>query len=106
MPRIRSQLTCFGLSVLLAACAHRSTVPGAGAARGSGVPGASPLPTPAGQPTTATSNPNMSRKRVARKEEPATLIADDRSRCTVTAERFRDTKVGDNVICDWRAGEH
>ncbi|HMA23673.1 MAG TPA: hypothetical protein VKP00_06755 [Gemmatimonadaceae bacterium] len=48
----------------------------------------------------------MSRKRVAGKQEPATLIADDRSRCTVTAERFRDTKVGDNVICDWRAGEH
>lgn len=106
MSRIRSQVVWCGLAVMVAACTRTSRGAGVGAARGSGTPAPAALPVPAGQPATATSNPNMSRKRVAGKEEPATLIADDRSRCTVTAERFRDTKVGDNVICDWRAGEH
>ena len=106
MSRIRSQAVWFGLALMVAACTRTSRGAGVGAARGSGTPGPAALPAPAGQPATATSNPNMSRKRVAGKQEPATLIADDRSRCTVTAERFRDTKVGDDVICDWRAGEH
>jgi hypothetical protein len=106
MSCIRSQAAWFGLALMLAACTRTSRGASVGAARGSGTPGAAALPAPAGQPATATSSPNMSRKRVAAREEPATLIADDRSRCTVTAERFRDTKVGDNVICDWRAGEH
>lgn len=47
----------------------------------------------------------MSLKRVTGKEEPATLIAADRSQCTVTAERFRNTKIGDKALCDWRVGD-
>jgi hypothetical protein len=59
----------------------------------------------AGQRATASSQPNASRKRVDAKEEPATLVAADRTRCTVTEPRFRDIKVGDNVTCDWRTGD-
>ncbi|HEX8946071.1 MAG TPA: hypothetical protein VF785_23250 [Gemmatimonadaceae bacterium] len=58
-----------------------------------------------GQRTTASSQPNASRKRVDAKEEPATLVAFDRTRCVVTDQRFRDTKVGDTVTCDWRTGD-
>jgi hypothetical protein len=58
-----------------------------------------------GQRATASTQPNASRKRVDAKEEPATLVAVDRTRCTVTDSRFRDTKVGDSVICDWRTGD-
>lgn len=47
----------------------------------------------------------MTLKRVTGKEEPATLIAVDRSECTVTADRFRKTSVGDKVLCDWRVGD-
>jgi hypothetical protein len=45
------------------------------------------------------------RKRVKGKEEPATLVAVDKSSCAVTAGKFKDTKVGDTVICDWGAGD-
>jgi hypothetical protein len=58
-----------------------------------------------GQRATASTQPNASRKRVDAKEEPATLVAVDRTRCTVTEPRFRDTRVGDNVTCDWRTGD-
>jgi hypothetical protein len=58
-----------------------------------------------GQRATASSQPNASRKRVDAKEDPATLVAVDRTRCTVTEPRFRDTKVGDSVTCDWRTGD-
>ena len=47
----------------------------------------------------------LSLKQVAGKEEPATLIAEDRSRCTVPASRFRNTEIGSRAICDWRTGE-
>ena len=75
-------------------------------------PGANPMdPTRAaidgkvpGQRAGGSTEPNVSRKRVDSKEEPATLVAADRTRCTVTEERFRDTKVGDNATCDWRTG--
>ena len=42
-----------------------------------------------------------SRKRVKAKEAPATLVADDNSRCTVTDQRFKDTSVGDYEDCNW-----
>jgi hypothetical protein len=57
-----------------------------------------------GQRASGSTEANVSRKRVDAKEEPATLVAADRTRCTVTDERFRDTKVGDTATCDWRAG--
>lgn len=105
MLRIRSRIVLCGLSVALATCMHRSQVAGVAGARGSGAPGATPLPTPAGQPVTAKSTANMARKRITGKEEPATLIAADHSQCTVTSERFRNTKVGDKALCDWRVGD-
>ena len=104
MPGIRSCFVACGVSLVVAACAHGPQAPGTGDPRG-GTPGASPLPTPAGQPATAKSTANMTLKRVAGKEEPATLIAADRSECTVTSERLRKTSVGDNELCDWRAGD-
>ena len=75
-------------------------------------PGANPMdPTRAaidgrvpGQRASGSTEANVSRKRVDAKEEPATLVAADRTRCAVTDERFRDTKVGETVTCDWRAG--
>lgn len=86
------------------ACARTSTGTGpSGPASDprAGVPG-SVVP---GQRASATSKPNASRKRVDAKEEPATLVAFDRTRCTVTEQRFRDTNVGDSVMCDWRTGD-
>jgi hypothetical protein len=44
-----------------------------------------------------------SRKVVWGKEEPATLIAQDRTRCIVTADKFRETAIGEQVTCDWRS---
>jgi len=44
----------------------------------------------------------MKIKLVAAKEEPTTLIADDRSRCIVTERKFRETAIGSDVLCDWR----
>lgn len=75
-------------------------------------PGANPMdPTRAaidgkvpGQRAAGSTEANVSRKRVDSKEEPATLVAADRTRCAVTEQRFRDTKVGDNATCDWRTG--
>jgi len=57
-----------------------------------------------GQRPGATSEANLSRKRVDTKESPATLVASDGSRCTVNESRYRDTKIGDDVSCDWRVG--
>jgi hypothetical protein len=45
------------------------------------------------------------RKRVASKEEPATLVAIDRSRCAVTEDRYRDARVGQRVTCAWRSAD-
>ena len=106
MSTIRSRVARCGFALTVAACTHGAQRPaGPGAVRGSGAPGAAALPTPVGQPASASSTPNASLKRVARKEEPATLFAADRSSCTVTANRFRKTDVGDTVLCDWRAGD-
>ena len=41
-------------------------------------------------------------KRVVDKRAPGYLIADDMSECTVTEERFK-SRIGDNVLCMWRA---
>jgi hypothetical protein len=55
----------------------------------------------------ATSTPSattaISRRRVDAKEEPAALIAIDRTRCAVPSDKFRDVKVGDTVACNWVA---
>ena len=57
-----------------------------------------------GQRPGASTDANLSRKRLDSKVDPATLVAIDGSRCTVTESRYRDIKVGDTVSCDWRVG--
>jgi hypothetical protein len=42
-------------------------------------------------------------KRVTGKEPPTTLIAEDGTRCMVTESRFRETEIGGNALCAWRA---
>ncbi len=42
-------------------------------------------------------------KRVVDKVEPVYLIAEDMSECTVTEERFKSVRIGDKVLCMWRA---
>jgi hypothetical protein len=41
-------------------------------------------------------------KPVAGKEPPTTLIAEDGTKCVVTEDRYRETKVGDEAWCVWR----
>jgi hypothetical protein len=43
----------------------------------------------------------LSRKHVARKEPPTSLIAIDNTRCLVTEQKYRDTPVGADVMCYW-----
>ena len=43
-------------------------------------------------------------KRVLTKQEPETLIAQDGTICRVTSDRFRDTQVGRDTVCDWQPG--
>lgn len=45
---------------------------------------------------------SLSRKTVSAKEEPGTLIAADRTRCVVPAERFREVALGEKVTCGWQ----
>ena len=59
-----------------------------------------------GSAPSATAIPDaVSRKRVNGKEEPSTLVALDRTRCTVTDARFRAIKIGDDVTCTWGASD-
>jgi hypothetical protein len=44
------------------------------------------------------------RKQVSDKEAPSSLIARDGSRCTVTAKRFSETRVGEEAWCAWTSG--
>ena len=55
------------------------------------------------EPGRMTPHYDVSRKRVAAKEEPSTLVAEDGTRCTVTKSRFRKVDVGDWATCAWRA---
>jgi len=41
------------------------------------------------------------RKAVAGKEEPFTLVAEDKSRCRVPEQQFRETSLGELVWCAW-----
>jgi hypothetical protein len=40
-------------------------------------------------------------KKVATKQEPATLLAGDGTICRVSPDRFRATKSGAMVLCNW-----
>ena len=56
-----------------------------------------PLPDVAGRET-----PDLERKRVAAKHEPAELIAVDGTRCTAGSGKFERVKLGDRVWCIWQ----
>ena len=61
-----------------------------------------PFPTPAGRPGASTVQAaRETKKRVNAKEEPATLIATDRTQCVVDVDDFRRIRVGDEVACLW-----
>ena len=105
---IRLPLFALVTAITLSACTQLGRRTGSGPL---GLPSpselqpAGSLPSVGGQSPTGQTTATASRKRVAEKEEPATLIANDKTRCTVTADRFKDTHLGDNAICDWRTGD-
>jgi len=41
------------------------------------------------------------KKRVTAKDEPATLVATDRTQCIVDVDEFMRIRVGDEVACVW-----
>lgn len=43
-------------------------------------------------------------KRVFEKAAPSYLVAVDRTECVVSAKRFAEVEVGDNVFCAWSRG--
>jgi hypothetical protein len=55
-----------------------------------------------GVPRNTTADMPVFRKRVEGKEDPSILIARDKTRCSVSEDRYRKIKVGDNVMCAWR----
>lgn len=55
---------------------------------------------PRNRPAASESRP--AQKVVNAKQEPATLIAADRTSCQVTSQRFKETIVGTKVWCLWR----
>jgi hypothetical protein len=46
---------------------------------------------------------DLNSKIVKAKEDPNILVADDRTRCTVTEKRYRETTIGESVLCAWKA---
>jgi hypothetical protein len=49
--------------------------------------------------------PAVASKRVAAKEAPLTLVADDGSRCSVNESKYNNTRIGDAVFCAWRTSD-
>ena len=43
-------------------------------------------------------------KRVATKEAPDTVIAEDGAACRLSHSRFEEVKVGQRLLCDWQPG--
>lgn len=88
---------CLCLSALAAGCRVRPlTMPGQDRD-----PRA--LPGSADDRATRADDAQVSLKRVTAKEAPATLIADDGSRCTVSEKRYEETRIGHNALCVWRS---
>jgi hypothetical protein len=48
-----------------------------------------------------TGTTGIARKKVVDKREPTWLIAGDRTRCSVSTEKYERTGIGDRVICAW-----
>ncbi len=49
--------------------------------------------------------PAIASKRVAAKEPPVTLVAEDGSRCAVTESKYDNARIGDTVFCAWRTSD-
>lgn len=47
------------------------------------------------------SRSDVASKKVSGKEDPNVLIAADRSRCTVSADKYREVAIGESVLCAW-----
>jgi hypothetical protein len=61
-----------------------------------------PFPQPAARPGTSTVQAaRETKKRVTAKEEPATLVATDRTQCVVDVDDFMRIRVGDEAACLW-----
>jgi hypothetical protein len=63
------------------------------------------MPGTTGNRAPARPEPAVASKRVSSKEAPATLVAEDGSRCIVTEGQYRDTRVGDTAWCAWRTND-
>lgn len=92
MPRVSACAVLFVLVACGLPHAEKKWPPGGGGAGGD-----RELP-----PSITTTDDRMARKVVNAKESPATLIATDRTRCEVTAKRFREAVVGTEVWCAWK----
>jgi len=45
----------------------------------------------------------LAKREVASKDPPASLVASDGLRCSVSRDRYESTQVGDSVLCLWTA---
>jgi hypothetical protein len=97
--RGRTALVALLLTVVATACGppRPMAIPGPGG-RGGGARETGSSTTRAGA-----KDIRLDVKRVAGKEPPPTLIAEDGTRCIVTEGRFRETEIGGNALCAWRA---
>ena len=43
----------------------------------------------------------LTSKKVSGKEDPDVLFAADRTRCTVSVEKYREVSIGESVFCAW-----
>ena len=63
---------------------------------------ATPPPRPGMTANSGSGVPEISQKPVDGKSAPATLIAKDGTRCTVSESKFRETSIGEKVSCAWQ----
>lgn len=99
MRRMRPATLAITIAILAVSGCIRPIIPG--------VPGLERDPPRSGigeRPPTTERQPSIRQKRVARKEPVATLIADDGTWCSVSEDRYRMIKVGDNAWCGWNGG--
>ncbi len=50
-----------------------------------------------------TPSTGLGRKKVVDKRDPAWLVAADRTKCSVSADKYERTAIGDKVVCAWVA---
>lgn len=61
-----------------------------------------PIPGTPGAEAGSGPSRGLARKRVATKQEPYTLVAEDGTSCQVSADRFQDVSIGDAELCMWQ----